>query len=175
MEILDAFDMSDVKAGLVKFKHWLEGFDLPEQVKTLTGIRSNYTEFHEKHKSARMRWITPAGFPAEYVIQAYMNPVVENAQERFTWGQLDMENLVLFAGRYMGWSAEDTNRALGPVVERLQSGYTQTRIESYMMKYEDSIKFADVRSKRLRTVLRSAKRGKEEIKREEADNSDSAV
>jgi hypothetical protein len=33
-----------------------------------------------------------------------------------------------------------------------QSGLRQTRIDSFM-KYEDSIKFADVRSKRLRDVL----------------------
>jgi hypothetical protein len=34
-----------------------------------------------------------------------------------------------------------------------KKGLRQTRIDSYM-KYEDSIKFANVRSKRLRDVLR---------------------
>ena len=41
---------------------------------------------------------------------------------------------------------------MDPVVKELGKGLRQTRIDSFM-RYEDSIKFADVRSKRLRDVL----------------------
>ena len=64
----------------------------------------------------------------------------------------DVDNLVLFCNRHIGWSPEETKRSLEPVVQQLQSGLRQTRIDSFM-KYEDGIKFADVRSKRLREVL----------------------
>lgn len=64
----------------------------------------------------------------------------------------DVDNLVLFCNRHIGWSPEETKRYLEPVVQQLQNGLRQTRIDSFM-KYEDGIKFADVRSKRLREVL----------------------
>lgn len=53
----------------------------------------------------------------------------------------------------MGWSPEETKQTLDPVIQKITTkGYRQTRIDSFM-SYEDSIKFADVRSKRLRDVL----------------------
>jgi hypothetical protein len=64
----------------------------------------------------------------------------------------DVENLIIFCNKNIGWLPEDTKRYLDPVVEGLQGGLRQTRIDSFM-KYEDIIKFADVRSKRLRDVL----------------------
>ena len=63
----------------------------------------------------------------------------------------DLENLVLFCNRHMGWSPDETKHLLEPVL-RQESGMIQTRIDSFM-RYEDKIKFADVRSKRLREVL----------------------
>ena len=42
---------------------------------------------------------------------------------------------------------------VNPVLERMNAGMRQTRIESFFMKYDDNIKFANVRSKRLREVL----------------------
>lgn len=64
----------------------------------------------------------------------------------------DSEALIIFCNKHIGWPPEDTKRYLDQIVQGLQSGLRQTRIDSYM-KYEDSIKFADVRSKRLRDVL----------------------
>ena len=54
----------------------------------------------------------------------------------------------------MGWPEEQTRKTLEPVVFRAESGerYRQTRLDSFM-RYEDGIKFADVKSKRLREVL----------------------
>lgn len=65
-----------------------------------------------------------------------------------------MEGLVAFCSRHIGWTEGETRKLLDPVVERLQSGsrYRQTRLDSFM-RYDDGIKFADVKSKRLREVL----------------------
>lgn len=96
--------------------------------------------------------IMPPRFPADIVVQAYMNPVVDKSSERFTWGVPDVEGLVIFCAQHIGWAAGETRKLLEPVVARSGQRYRQTRLDSFM-KYEDSIKFADVRSKRLRAVL----------------------
>jgi hypothetical protein len=66
----------------------------------------------------------------------------------------DFENIITFCSKHIGWAPEDTKRLLEPVVQTRndKKGMIQTRIDSYM-RYEDGIKFADVRSKRLRYVL----------------------
>ena len=83
-----------------------------------------------------------------------MNPVVDKSPDKFSWGTPDVEGLVQFCSRHIGWTETETRRMLEPVVERNQSGnrYRQTRLDSFM-RYEDGIKFADVKSKRLREVL----------------------
>lgn len=85
---------------------------------------------------------------------AYVNPVVDKSPDKFSWGVPDVEGLVAFCNRHMGWSEDETRRTLEPVVLRAESGdrYRQTRLDKFM-SYSDGIKVADVRSKRLREVL----------------------
>ena len=64
-----------------------------------------------------------------------------------------MEGLRHFCSETLGWDQEETSRIVGPVLKVLESGSKQTRLESYFMKYDDGIKFAEVRSKRLKAVL----------------------
>ena len=42
----------------------------------------------------------------------------------------------------------------------MESGLRQTRIESYFMRYEDNIKFAEIRSRRLRDVFGNVEKGR---------------
>ena len=60
----------------------------------------------------------------------------------------------MFCNKHIGWAPDDTKRFLEPVIQSRNNkkGLRQTRIDSYM-RYEDGIKFADVKSKRLRDVL----------------------
>jgi DNA excision repair protein ERCC-5 len=90
--------------------------------------------------------------------QAYSNPVVDKSQDRFSFGTPDVDNLLVFCSRYLGWRPEETKQLLDPVMNKIQSGYRQTRLDSFMT-YEDGIKFADVRSKRLRDVLKITSNG----------------
>lgn len=71
-----------------------------------------------------------------------------------------MENLIPFCAQHIGWSREETIKVLDPVTKKTNGGFHQTRIDSFM-KYEDSIKFAKVRSKRLRKVLGLEDQGNE--------------
>lgn len=153
MEVLETFSVSGcVKDGLVRFRKWLDGFDFATESAPSTASSQKEAAFHAKHMSARSRWTTPEGFPSDHVIQAYLGPVVDNSEKSFTWSVPDVENLIAFCSRNIGWRPEDTRRLLDPVVGKVQDGFRQTRIDSFM-RYEDSIKFADVRSKRLRDVL----------------------
>lgn len=65
----------------------------------------------------------------------------------------DIEKIIVFCSKNIGWTPDDTKRFLEPVIQsRNNKGLRQTRIDSFM-RYEDGIKFADIRSKRLRDVL----------------------
>jgi DNA excision repair protein ERCC-5 len=91
MEILDTFDVShDLKSGLVSFRKWLDGFDPPLQVTDVAeGVdpeKAKISKFHSRHMSARTRWIVPQNFPADNVIKAYIDPVVDKSTDPFSWG-----------------------------------------------------------------------------------------
>ena len=65
-----------------------------------------------------------------------------------------MDRLIIFLNKHAGWSSDETRKLIQPVADKIATGGVmhQTRIESFM-RYEDSIRFADIRSKRLRDVL----------------------
>ncbi|OEU17828.1 XPG_I-domain-containing protein [Fragilariopsis cylindrus CCMP1102] len=167
MEVLQAFDVGqDCKAGLQRFRHWLDGFDPNDLSKHSKNKKKAAADdggvvvvlnkeqiFHKKHHTARTRWIASKNFPDAKVLNAYLKPVVDTSDERFTFGIPDLDGLVDFCYKHMGWSADETNRAVVPVIQKMEeSSLRQTRIDSFM-RYEDGIKFANIRSKRLRNVL----------------------
>ena len=154
MEILQAFDLTTgVESGLADFRKWLDGFDPGDAFGSKGFGESAENSFHIKHRSARQRWSAPTNFPSAAVLNAYLNPVVDKSEDPFSWGIPDLDALVDFCQRKMGWEAIDTKALVNPVLERMNAGMRQTRIESFFMKYDDNIKFANVRSKRLREVL----------------------
>ena len=160
MEVLQAFDVAQgCEAGLKRFRKWLDGFDPNDLAKKSKDqesveLRSEKEQvFHRKHHTARTRWIAPKHFPDTKVLNAYLNPVVDNSTERFTWGVPDLDGLIAFCHSHMGWVADETEKLIVPIIQQMESGtMRQTRIDSFM-RYEDGIKFAKVQSKRLRQVL----------------------
>ncbi len=160
MEVLQAFNVAqDCEAGLKRFRKWLDGFDPNDLAKKAKDeepleLRSEKEQvFHRKHHTARTRWIAPKHFPDTKVLNAYLNPVVDNSTERFSWGVPDLDGLIAFCHSHMGWVAEETEKLIVPIIQQMEAGtMRQTRIDSFM-RYEDGIKFAKVQSKRLRQVL----------------------
>jgi len=170
MEILRAFSMRDgVRNGLTLFRKWIEDFDPVESSFLLDGkpMTEEQRIFHTKHLSARNRWVVPQDFPAPNALNAYLKPVVDASRSKFSWGQPDFDNIMIFCANKIGWSIEQTNAILGPLKKKLQNtqGRFQMRIDSYFMKYEDDIKFASVRSKRLRAVMQEVKADKNNSKK----------
>jgi 5'-3' exonuclease len=184
MEILQAFPVDDVQEGLQEFREWLDGFGDDPKLPDNDGdgestFATRKMQFHKKHKSARTRWIAPADFPSQAIINAYTKPVVDKSNAKFSWAKPDIKGLQQFCSDSLGWEKEDTERVVLPVLEVLQNKSKQRRLESYFMKYDDGIKFAEastrlfpllievsfmlnssivpfylqVRSKRLKTVL----------------------
>ena len=102
MEVLQAFDVAqDCKSGLKRFRQWLDGFDpddLAKHKKDKNGSAALTKEqiFHKKHHTARTRWIAPKHFPDDKVLNAYLNPVSDNSEERFSWGVPDLAGLEKF-------------------------------------------------------------------------------
>lgn len=161
MEIIQAFNFSEcARNGLRQFKDWLDGVNLPDANDFPEGFTAcaALQTFHMKHRTARNRWVAPENFPNPIPLQAYTHPVVDSSKERFSWGKPDLAGLLVFCNQHIGWSTDETKTLLGPVTERPISGMRQTRLDAYMpMRYEDSITFAKVRSKRLQKVLRKRK------------------
>lgn len=169
MEVVTSFGVEEnLKDGLQKFRTWLDGFEPIVEAKSRKDPgaknRTKEQKFHIKHRSARNRWSAPETFPSDNVLSAYVNPIVDKSTEKFSFSVPDMDQLVEFCTKQMGWTGEDITRSLQPVIEKLSNTTRQTRIDSFM-RYEHGIKFADVRSKRLRHVLATAQQegeGKEE-------------
>ena len=165
MEVLQAFDVSEsVKDGLEKFRLWLDGFDPDDAIgkKTNDEELSAERKFYVKHRTARTQWIAPKNFPADNVLNAYLKPVVDTSTEPFSWGTPDLDKLLVFCRHSMGWEHDETKKLLEPVLQRLTETSRQTRMDSFFMRYNDNIKFANVKSKRLREVFQDIQKASQD-------------
>jgi len=158
IEILNAFPVGeDPNKALKEFKVWIDGFDPLDLVKGNTKVTEGMSEkeiFHQKHKKMRGRWEAPRNFPGPDVLHAYMKPVVDSSAEPFTWGVPDIETLEMMCAEKLGWSMEESNRQIGPVLAKMREGSRQTRIESYFKTYQDRDLGGVIKSKRMQDALK---------------------
>lgn len=148
MEIMQAYHSEisqDVLNGLNSFKSWLDGFGVNH------GSKAKFFEL--KHDSARSRWVPPTDFPSENVFNAYRLPIVDNSRAQFSFAAPDFEGLRVFCDMKLDWDRSETDKVIQPVIERLSDRSRQTRLDLYFKSYKDNIKFAAIRSKRLREVV----------------------
>jgi len=162
MEILQAFSVDDsaegIKNGLQRLREWLDGFGEPASSSSQKEV-----VFHNKHKSARTRWIAPADFPSHGIIKAYLQPVVDKSEATFSWGKPDLTSLQQYCAETLGWDQAETDRVVQPVLKVIEDGSKQTRLESYFMRYEDKQLAGKVKSKRLQAVLQDIQGNDNEI------------
>lgn len=68
---------------------------------------------------ARFQYCELLGFPSPAVVSAYLNPMVDDSREPFTWGTPDVAALRDYAERKFGWSRSRTDQVLLPAVNKL--------------------------------------------------------
>lgn len=163
MEVLQAFTIHDsedgIRDGLQRFREWLDGFGDSSLDDGENFSSHKVALFHKKHKSARTRWAAPADFPSRGIINAYLNPVVDKSEQKFSWAIPNLHGVQNFCADTLGWERAETDRVVNPVLKVLESGSKQMRLESYFLRYGDGYKFAKVRSQRLKAILHEIQSG----------------
>lgn len=151
VEILSMFDMrEDLEGGLQKFTEWFNDFDVESILRNLDLKEEKI--IMETLCAARSRWQLPQNFPSNAVVQAFLKPVVDKSNIELSWASPDVEGLLVFCSRHIGWRPEETKGFLNPVLDNLNTNLRQTRLGSFI-KYEDGIKFAKIKSERMRKAL----------------------
>lgn len=64
-------------------------------------------------------------------MDAYLNPVVDNATDRFTWGEPDIPTILEFTRKTFGWTNNKTNSMLKPVINSFYKKTLQPSIQTY--------------------------------------------
>lgn len=59
------------------------------------------------------------GFPSKDVIEAYLNPMVDESDEPFSWSMPDLDGLREFTKRKFGWNQARADEILLPVMKNL--------------------------------------------------------
>lgn len=134
------------------------GIDLDESKISNEDVRTKkLLEFHEKHKNARTKWSVANNFPDAKVAEAYLYPKANRSSENFTWKQPSVEKTRSYCFTKLGWNNDEIEKQLKPVLARLATRYSQTRMDSFVMSYKDNITFAKIKSDRLlKAVVQSA-------------------
>lgn len=111
-------------------------------------------EFKSQHKNARKTWTLPSNFGSDEIIDAYMNPKIDDSKERFVFGRPDLELLRRFCAQKFGWEAAKTDELLLPVLRAYDERQTQQTLDNFVSYRE---RFAKFRSKRLAKAVSGMK------------------
>ncbi|XP_013421180.1 DNA repair protein complementing XP-G cells homolog isoform X2 [Lingula anatina] len=140
MEILSEFPGEDVDA-LVAFREWWQA--VQNRPKPSAG--------ESKTKSKLKKLQIRAGFPSSTVIEAYLQPTVEDSRERFSWGRPDLDLLREFGSERCGWTRKKVDEMLLPVMKQLNNTTSQNRLDKYFTV--DLSEKRTVKSKRLARAI----------------------
>lgn len=103
----------------------------------------------------------PESFPSEAVASAYLNPSVDQSQERFSWAVPNLVGVRDFAMDRFGWDKSQVDKLLKPVIRALEEkgAVRQARLEKYFSSTR--VKLPDkglvASSKRVEEALRKVR------------------
>lgn len=60
-------------------------------------------------------------FPNKAVINAYLNPIVNESTEKFKWGAPQVDSIVQFAQTNFDWDVSKTKSTLAPVLKKVSA------------------------------------------------------
>ena len=120
MEILAAFpaEEDDLLRGLINFSKW---------IKSGKALGSGRTSLRNKLKNLQIE----KGFPSQAVLQAYLNPTVDESKEKFTWSKPDLSLLADYVRKKFGWTKLKFEEIINPVMNKLVESKSQKSIKAY--------------------------------------------
>ncbi|EDW85247.1 uncharacterized protein Dwil_GK18419 [Drosophila willistoni] len=71
------------------------------------------------------------GFPSSAVVEAYLDPKVDDNRDAFTWGTPDVDSIREFARKSFGWTTSKTDDILMPVIKKINDKKIQGSIRNY--------------------------------------------
>ncbi|ENN80361.1 hypothetical protein YQE_03220, partial [Dendroctonus ponderosae] len=110
-------------------------------------------------------------FPSVQVVQAYLDPTVENSEEAFSWGRPNALALLEYARDKFGWTKTKAEDILNPVLKRLEESKHQKSIRDYF-KTNFKINSGDTEgklSKRVKTAINNMGKDPEEVIKQELE------
>nr|CCA26951.1 DNA repair protein putative [Albugo laibachii Nc14] len=168
-EIISSFGSSS--AGLKEFKAWIEEFDVHEEANRRKEKRKGEEElekmspkdrFKYTHASVRRKWELGETFPNAQVMEAYLHPQVDTCSKKFQWSLPDFTELKNYCTQVFGWEMNKIDGMLTPLAKTLENSsrhketQKQTRIDEFFRTYNDNVKYAKFKSKRLKSAIGSA-------------------
>lgn len=153
LEVLHAFDAS--LDGLREFKQWVfssESVDKPPLNSTNSQDDPDFEKktFKFKHKALKKSCSIPDEFPSVTVVNSYLNALIDDSEEPFSWSLPNVENLKEFCKSRLGWDEKQFHENLDPVLNRSQGNFVQSRMSQYFAPAE---KIADIKSSRLKRAV----------------------
>lgn len=113
---------SSMISGLHKFRDWVaSGKTVGPNGKTVLRSKLKNIELTE-------------GFPSKDIAEAYLHPIVDQSDDKFSWGYPDSETIREFAKRNFGWTKTKTDETLLPVLKKLDEKKSQQSIKNYFQK-----------------------------------------
>lgn len=151
IEIISEFGQNDLDgvSALQKFKTWAD------EVKSNNGILpASASNSIIRSKLCKHVGSIPDNFPNRVVVDAYLEPRVDNSNESFEWGRADLDLLRKFAHKTLNWPTQKVDDLVCPVIKRLNSTETQPKISSFFNVHSTSINnSAEFQSKRLKSAI----------------------
>ncbi|CAL1527851.1 unnamed protein product, partial [Lymnaea stagnalis] len=140
LEIMAEFP-GDGLEGLTLFRKW---WDIAKK----KGKLASGNKIREHLKDLKLI----PGFPSAAVVDAYLNPTVDDSEERFKWSPPELGLLREFAKKKFGWPKEKADQTLIPMMKQFNKKETQGRISSYFQP-ESFIQVSKIKSQRLMKAL----------------------
>ncbi|XP_063529448.1 DNA excision repair protein ERCC-5 homolog [Cydia strobilella] len=124
--------------GLKEFKLWVKA-----------GKRTDNTSLKKKLKNVTLS----EDFPSIRVVQAYMEPNVEQSEDKFTWGELDITVLRDYTKSKFGWSQQKFDEIIKPVLARMKDRKNQKTVHDYFKRRIEFQTLEDQMSKRVKAAV----------------------
>ena len=145
-EILSEFGQQcDGVTAMKNFRAWVD------KVKSGGGILpGSLSNTPLRSKLRRHVGAVPDNFPCQVVVDAYLNPRVDDSSESFEWGRIDLDLLRKFALKTLNWSTQKVDDLVCPVLKKVNSKTQQSKVTDFFKFCPTSINSSQLfQSKRL--------------------------